>query len=516
MTGLASGATWTHTIKSTTSAPLADTTTTFTLPEGVYETSEVQVVQTVNGVDSEPAMLARQITVDTTAPAIALVGVSLVTLDHGSNIANYTDASVSGVNAAAGETLETTIAGPDSATAVDTTTPGDYTYTYTATDRAGNVATRTRTVTVNAAGVVATKPTVVAPTEPIEFAENATGTVVTFTATPSGGNVITGFTLGGTDAAAFSITNTGVLTFSTPPNYEAPTDAGANNGYDITITATDDASETSDELEVTVRVTNLEEGVGTVTISGIAQVGMELTAGTVTDDPDGFVSVERHQWQRVDGGGTTEIGADQSTYTLVEADEGKTIQALVTYTDEEGSGKQATSARTGVVIPAGSRSPFTLTAGAITSTSVVINWNREPSGTDRYDVYRGDTRHETVTNERARTYTDMRAEPGTTYTYYVQAVNPFFALIAQTGDLTITTQAADATLLALALTDNNNNAVALVETFAPATTDYTTNLAAEVTSIRIRPTVTDAPTNPSDPAAAVTVGRHNGYQRRTQ
>ena len=440
------------------------------------------------------------VTFDTVAPTITLEG-GPVTLDHGSDIADYTDASVSGVDGAAGETLETTIAGPDSATAVDTTKPGDYTYTYTATDRAGNVATRTRTVTAG----VATKPTVVAPTEPIEFAENATGTVVTFTATPSGGNAITGFTLGGTDAAAFSITNTGVLTFSTPPNYEAPTDAGANNGYDITITATDDASETSDELEVTVRVTNLEEGVGTVTISGIAQVGMELIAGTVTDDPDGFVSVERHQWQRVDGGGTTEIGADQSTYTLVEADEGKTIQALVTYTDEEGSGKQATSARTGVVIPAGSRSPFTLTAGAITSTSVVINWNREPSGTDRYDVYRGDTRHETVTNERARTYTDRRAEPGTTYTYYVQAVNPFFALIAQTGDLTITTQAADATLSALALTDNNNNAVALVETFAPATTDYTTNLAAEVTSIRIRPTVTDAPTNPSDPAAAVTV-----------
>ena len=150
VTGLASGATWTHTIKSTTSASLADTTTTFTLPEGVYETSEVRVVQTVNGVDSEPAMLARQITVDTTAPAIALVGVFLVTLDHGSDIADYTDASVSGVDAAAGETLETTIAGPDSATAVDTTKPGDYTYTYTATDRAGNVATRTRTVTVAA------------------------------------------------------------------------------------------------------------------------------------------------------------------------------------------------------------------------------------------------------------------------------------------------------------------------------------------------------------------------------
>ncbi len=152
VTGLVAGATWKHTIKGTTIDALASSVTTFTLPEGVYEVSEVQVVQTLNGADSAPAMFAMQITVDTAAPAIALLGDASVSHAHGTN---YADAGVSGVDAAAGETLATVItdSGDTAVDAVDTTTAaGVYTYTYTATDRAGNVsASVTRTVTVAAA-----------------------------------------------------------------------------------------------------------------------------------------------------------------------------------------------------------------------------------------------------------------------------------------------------------------------------------------------------------------------------
>ncbi len=48
------------------------------------------------------------------------------------------------------------------------------------------------------------------------------------------------YSIGGTDAALFDINSaTGVVTFKAAPNYEAAGDAGANNVYDITVTATD-------------------------------------------------------------------------------------------------------------------------------------------------------------------------------------------------------------------------------------------------------------------------------------
>src|SRR5207244_401197 len=44
---------------------------------------------------------------------------------------------------------------------------------------------------------------------------------------------------GGADAAQFSLTSNGVLTFNTAPDFDNPTDAGANNIYDLQITADD-------------------------------------------------------------------------------------------------------------------------------------------------------------------------------------------------------------------------------------------------------------------------------------
>ncbi|QDU28822.1 Bifunctional hemolysin/adenylate cyclase precursor [Anatilimnocola aggregata] len=44
---------------------------------------------------------------------------------------------------------------------------------------------------------------------------------------------------GGADAAKFSLTTGGVLTFQTAPNFELPTDAGTNNVYEVEVTAND-------------------------------------------------------------------------------------------------------------------------------------------------------------------------------------------------------------------------------------------------------------------------------------
>ena len=68
---------------------------------------------------------------------------------------------------------------------------------------------------------------------------------------------------------------------------------------------------------------------GAPTIGGTAQVGETLTSGTSgISDPDGLDNVTfSYQWTRNDGNADADIsGATGSTYTLVEADEGKTVR----------------------------------------------------------------------------------------------------------------------------------------------------------------------------------------------
>ena len=65
--------------------------------------------------------------------------------------------------------------------------------------------------------------------------------------------------MGGADAAKFTINaTTGALTFVTAPNFEAPTDAGANNVYDVTVKVSDGNGGT-DTQTIAVTVTNQNE-----------------------------------------------------------------------------------------------------------------------------------------------------------------------------------------------------------------------------------------------------------------
>ena len=90
-------------------------------------------------------------------------------------------------------------------------------------------------------------------------AENQTA-VGTVTATDSDGDSVTGYTIaGGADQAAFSIVAlTGVLTFTAAPNFEAPTDGGGNNTYEVEVRATSgtDARVKTVDQPITVTVTN--------------------------------------------------------------------------------------------------------------------------------------------------------------------------------------------------------------------------------------------------------------------
>jgi voltage-gated potassium channel Kch len=89
-------------------------------------------------------------------------------------------------------------------------------------------------------------------------AEN-TSSVTTATVSDSSSAVT--FSLSGTDSAAMTIgESSGVLAFAANPDFEAPADADADNVYNVTITATDDAG--SNSADVTVTVTDVVECTG--------------------------------------------------------------------------------------------------------------------------------------------------------------------------------------------------------------------------------------------------------------
>ena len=91
---------------------------------------------------------------------------------------------------------------------------------------------------------------------------------------------------------------------------------------------------------------------GAPAISGTVQVGETLTADTSgIADNDGLNNVTYiYQWVANDGTSNTDIaGATDSTYTLVVADEGKTIKVRVSFTDDVGNGETLTSTATDTV-----------------------------------------------------------------------------------------------------------------------------------------------------------------------
>ena len=107
-------------------------------------------------------------------------------------------------------------------------------------------------------------PPIIPPTlvvtsgEAAVFAENGTGAAYTATGTDPQGDAMT-WALSGDDAALFDIdANTGVVTFKATPDYEMPSDLGADNVYNITVMTTDNV-DSSASLDVTITVEDKNE-----------------------------------------------------------------------------------------------------------------------------------------------------------------------------------------------------------------------------------------------------------------
>ena len=138
----------------------------------------------------------------------------------------------------------------------------------------------------------------------------------------------------------------------------------------VKVSFTDDAENaetlTSSETDSVVAApASNSPATGAPTITGTAQVGETLTASTTgISDTDGLTNVSyAYQWLT---SRDAEIdGATSSTYTLVDADEGKTIQVRVTFTDDQDNAETLTSAATVEVAAA----PVPLTASFLAAPS---------------------------------------------------------------------------------------------------------------------------------------------------
>ena len=106
-------------------------------------------------------------------------------------------------------------------------------------------------------------------------------------------------------------------------------------------------------LTVSAAATN-NPATGAPAISGTAQVGQTLTAGTSgIMDADGLTTPGySYQWIRVNGTDADISGATSGTYTLVAADLGKTIKVEVSFSDDASNAETLTSTATAAVTAA--------------------------------------------------------------------------------------------------------------------------------------------------------------------
>jgi hypothetical protein len=170
---------------------------------------------------------------------------------------------------------------------------GPDTFTYRASD--GSLTSNLATVTITVGEIPNRAPVITSngggDTAAINVPENTTA-VTTVTATDLDNDTLTFGLAGGADQSKFTINaTTGVLSFATAPNFEAPTDANADNVYLVTVQVSDGRGGV-DTQAISVTVTNVNEvpvitsnGGGDTAAVNVPENTTAVTTVTATD-PD--------------------------------------------------------------------------------------------------------------------------------------------------------------------------------------------------------------------------------------
>ena len=161
-----------------------------------------------------------------------------------------TDAGSFTINSSTGQIMVRT------GTTLDYETKASYIVTVTATDPAGD--SDSIAVTIIVTDVV--ELGMVSGDATAEYAENGMGAVATYTAD---GPVTAGWSVSGADMDDFDISNEGVLSFASAPDFEMPMGGADSNSNNYMVTVKAEAGGEMEMVEVTVMVTNVDE-IGTL------------------------------------------------------------------------------------------------------------------------------------------------------------------------------------------------------------------------------------------------------------
>ncbi|WP_439472442.1 beta strand repeat-containing protein [Brevundimonas sp.] len=159
-----------------------------------------------------------------------------------------------------------------------------------------------------------------------------------FTGGTGGANLVVTFDADATPAAVQALVR--ALT------YNNTSDAPNTATRTVTIVLTDGDGGTSSTQTTSVTVTAANDPhTGGAAITGTTAEDGVLTAVSTLADADGIGTLH-YQWQRDSGSGFVNVGADQATYTLGDADVGASVRVVIYYTDAGGTVESATSTGT--------------------------------------------------------------------------------------------------------------------------------------------------------------------------
>ena len=225
---------------------------------------------------------------------------------------------------------------------------------------------------------------VIATTSPITVEENQTA-VATLEATDSDDDPITGWSItGGADLTLFNLTNGGVLTFVTAPDYENPTDDGSDNGYEVEVTASDGTDDSTPKT-ITVNVTDVDEPPGAPTDLSVStnddNPSTALDVIWTAPDADGIPPITGYevQYRAGDSGMWTahEFESDDNTTetTIPDLASNTTYQVQARAENDEGKGQWATATSTtekAQITLAFSSSTYTVNEGDTATSTVTV------------------------------------------------------------------------------------------------------------------------------------------------
>ena len=319
-----------------------------------------------------------------------------------------------------------------SGVAYDHESKSSYTVTVTASD---GTASDSATVNISVNDVNET-PTV-SGSAAVSYAENGTGSVATYTAADPENGTIT-WSLAGTDAADFSISDGGVLSFSATPDYENPADSDADNVYSVTVRASDGTNTGSRAVTVTVTDVNETPTVSGSTAVSYAENGTGSVATYSAADPENatiswsLAGTDEGDFSISDGG-VLSFSATPDYENPADSDNDNVYSVTVRASDGTNTGSRAVTVTvTDVQETASTPNPGGL-SGSVESAAVVLTWTpgSDSSITGQRVMRRVRGQDFVVVAELgagAATYTDNTVVSGTRYFYRIESWNGSKAL----------------------------------------------------------------------------------------